>query len=630
MKVVVSPTNGLPFCPICSYLHQHLEPDIEFDCSQTRGRTSSGTTTGRFKASLLFSYVSPAIRDIIFPGCYFLSVQVCTVSPITSSYSASEISRSTGNAPFASLRYAQAIKVTHQLTERPRALLQDQNSQASQSVTDEVAASLSLPDDLDDVDVDKLIAERVKPGSQPLHLRAPLQPLSAGNLSRQGPGFPQSQSAAACPSSQPPPASATGRPYQHRQPPPSTQPPSQPLHPRPDAPTRFPAPPPSSGLPLEPPKFNLSTRIHQGQVAAPLPRPPPSRQPPPSQPRPPLSLEAVDARLVQIVLRAASGGLNPTRDAEFTSLTSLREKLVAGAGPGPAVADSALLGSGPRSAPDHRPPPSTSARPWDQPDPAAGAGSGGGGFPAASSSGFGGGSGGGLGAAAGGDGGGGWNSPSAGFGGGRGSGYGLEGGGGFGNPGPSFPERATGELRSGGGGFGAGPRGDYGGGKPSWQGQNDPSSSYQAPAVWQAGQRDFPFQPVQIRFGDASQAPGQYGGYGVSDNSAALGGVSRAPERVGDCLILDGTKDRMWKKKDFPWSQEMADQNRNIFGNNSFRVNQRECMNAILSGKDAFVLMPTGGGEAHVLPPKSFRGSPTQKTLISAPVYLLKYSPKAM
>lgn len=57
-----------------------------------------------------------------------------------------------------------------------------------------------------------------------------------------------------------------------------------------------------------------------------------------------------------------------------------------------------------------------------------------------------------------------------------------------------------------------------------------------------------------------------------------------------------------WQEKPgcrkFPWSLRLATENRLSFGNKSFRANQREAMNATLSGKDVFVLMPTGGGKS--------------------------------
>lgn len=62
----------------------------------------------------------------------------------------------------------------------------------------------------------------------------------------------------------------------------------------------------------------------------------------------------------------------------------------------------------------------------------------------------------------------------------------------------------------------------------------------------------------------------------------------------------DGTVER-WRDnscRTFPWSLQLAMENRNIFGNAGFRQNQREAMNAALSGKNVFILMPTGGGKS--------------------------------
>jgi len=52
-----------------------------------------------------------------------------------------------------------------------------------------------------------------------------------------------------------------------------------------------------------------------------------------------------------------------------------------------------------------------------------------------------------------------------------------------------------------------------------------------------------------------------------------------------------------WQKP-FPWDSEVDDANKEIFGNEDFRENQREIINATKSGKDALALIPTGGGKS--------------------------------
>ena len=62
------------------------------------------------------------------------------------------------------------------------------------------------------------------------------------------------------------------------------------------------------------------------------------------------------------------------------------------------------------------------------------------------------------------------------------------------------------------------------------------------------------------------------------------------------CQQLDGTQDRRWEG-DFPWSDKAHHLLRDFFGSRDFRLNQRQALNATLSGLDCFVLMPTGGGD---------------------------------
>ncbi|KAL7599815.1 hypothetical protein Lser_V15G24262 [Lactuca serriola] len=61
---------------------------------------------------------------------------------------------------------------------------------------------------------------------------------------------------------------------------------------------------------------------------------------------------------------------------------------------------------------------------------------------------------------------------------------------------------------------------------------------------------------------------------------------------------IDGSDDKKWSKKDFSWTKKLEANNKKVFGNHSFRPNQREVINATMSGNDVFVLMPTGGGKS--------------------------------
>ncbi|XP_078433768.1 DNA helicase (RECQl4A) [Wolffia australiana] len=61
---------------------------------------------------------------------------------------------------------------------------------------------------------------------------------------------------------------------------------------------------------------------------------------------------------------------------------------------------------------------------------------------------------------------------------------------------------------------------------------------------------------------------------------------------------IEGSNDKRWSSVDFSWTRKLEANNRKVFGNHSFRPNQREIINATMSGYDVFVLMPTGGGKS--------------------------------
>ena len=53
-----------------------------------------------------------------------------------------------------------------------------------------------------------------------------------------------------------------------------------------------------------------------------------------------------------------------------------------------------------------------------------------------------------------------------------------------------------------------------------------------------------------------------------------------------------------WSGNNFTWRDEPLQILQKTFGYHGFRTNQREVINATLSGRDCFVLMPTGGGKS--------------------------------
>ncbi|CAI0375305.1 unnamed protein product, partial [Linum tenue] len=76
--------------------------------------------------------------------------------------------------------------------------------------------------------------------------------------------------------------------------------------------------------------------------------------------------------------------------------------------------------------------------------------------------------------------------------------------------------------------------------------------------------------------------------------------VEREPyvPKFAEVNYSEGSNDPKWSSLNFSWAKQLEENNKKIFGNHSFRPNQREVINATMSGYDVFVLMPTGGGKS--------------------------------
>lgn len=73
---------------------------------------------------------------------------------------------------------------------------------------------------------------------------------------------------------------------------------------------------------------------------------------------------------------------------------------------------------------------------------------------------------------------------------------------------------------------------------------------------------------------------------------------------------MSDTKSKKWAGK-FEWEEDINQINQCVFGNQSFRENQREIINALLSKQDAVALIPTGGGKSLTFQVSAARGGVT-------------------
>ncbi|KAK9044368.1 hypothetical protein V6N11_072674 [Hibiscus sabdariffa] len=86
----------------------------------------------------------------------------------------------------------------------------------------------------------------------------------------------------------------------------------------------------------------------------------------------------------------------------------------------------------------------------------------------------------------------------------------------------------------------------------------------------------------------------------VDSFGVSSGPTEREPyvPQIIDVNYIEGSNDQKWSSRDFLWTKKLEENNKKVFGNHSFRPNQREVINATMSGCDVFVLMPTGGGKS--------------------------------
>ncbi|EXB87372.1 ATP-dependent DNA helicase Q-like 4A [Morus notabilis] len=92
--------------------------------------------------------------------------------------------------------------------------------------------------------------------------------------------------------------------------------------------------------------------------------------------------------------------------------------------------------------------------------------------------------------------------------------------------------------------------------------------------------------------------PGLYESHNPS--SISFSSIDREPyiPKFSEVSYIEGSNDKKWSSGNFSWTKKLEANNKKVFGNHSFRPNQREVINATMSGYDVFVLMPTGGGKS--------------------------------
>lgn len=78
-------------------------------------------------------------------------------------------------------------------------------------------------------------------------------------------------------------------------------------------------------------------------------------------------------------------------------------------------------------------------------------------------------------------------------------------------------------------------------------------------------------------------------------------------------------------RSSFPWDEELLSINADTFGNkNGFRQHQLEAVNAVMSGNDVFVILPTGGGKSLIFQLPALAGPPGLTVVVMPLVSLIK------